>query len=96
MNARLQKGGSDRCMHMVRCDDRNRFDSVGPPGLGPRHGSEVRIGSIGPKADSRRRADCFVGRSGKRTGDKLVTIVEARGDAVDGADEGAFPAAYHS
>jgi hypothetical protein len=81
---------------MVRRDDRDRFDTVGSRGLGFRHGAKVGIGSIGPKADSLRRSDRFIGRGRKRAGDEFVTIVQARGDTVNGADEGTFPAAYHS
>ena len=96
MNTRIQEGVGDRRVHMVWSDDRNRFDAVGSRGLGLCHGPKVRIGSIGPKADSRRRSDRFIGRGRKRASDEFVTIVQARGDPVDGADEGAFPAAYHS
>ena len=80
---------------MVRRDDRNRFDAVGSRSLGLRHGAEVRVGSIGPQADRRRRTDRFVWRGRERAGDEFITIIQARGDAVDGADEGAFSAAYH-
>ena len=33
---------------------------------------------------------------GKRAGDQLEAVVHPRGDAVDGADEGALPAADHA
>jgi hypothetical protein len=96
VNARLQEGVGNSCVHMVWGHDRNRFDTVGSRGFGLRHGPKVRIGSIGPKADRSRRSDRFVGRGRKRASDEFVTIVQARGDTVDGADEGAFPAAYYS
>ena len=96
MNTRIQEDVGDSGMHMVWSDDRNRLDTVGSRGLGLRHGAKVGIGSIRPKADSRRRSDRFFGRGRKRASDEFVTIVQARGDTVDGADEGAFPAAYHS
>jgi hypothetical protein len=81
---------------MVWRDDRDRFDAVGSRGLGLRHGPKVGIGSIGPEADGRRRSDRFIGRGRKRAGDEFVTIVQARGDTVNGADESTFPAADHS
>ena len=61
VNTRIQEGVGDRGVHMVRGDDRNRFDTVGSCGLGLGHGPKVRIGSIGRKADSRGRTDRFIG-----------------------------------
>jgi hypothetical protein len=81
---------------MVWGNDRDRFDTIGSCGLGLGHGPKVGIGSIGPKTDRSRRSDRFIGRGRKRASDEFVSIVEARGDTVDGTDEGAFPAAYHS
>ena len=81
---------------VVRGDDRDRVDAVGARGFLGRHFLEARIGPL--RRDPQLGGGCFGAfRIGaERARDQLVAVVEARGDAVHGADERALAAADHA
>ena len=96
VEARLEEGDHRPGMHVVGRDDRNHFDAVGTPGLGLRHGFVVVIDAVGGETERLARAARLFGRRRQRAGDEFVLVVDARGDPVDGADEGALAAAHHA
>jgi hypothetical protein len=64
--------------------------------LRPGHLLEIAVGAIAGNADFERRVDRALALRGQRTGNDLVVVVDARGDAMDAADEGALSAADHA
>ena len=97
VDAGLEEGLRRAGVHVVGGDDRDRLDAVGPGGSPspPSPRSSCRCGR------GRGRGSCPTsspsrGLDAQRAGDELVVAVEARGDAVDVADEGARAAADHA
>jgi hypothetical protein len=96
MDAGLEERLRDRRMHMVGRDDRDRFDTVRPLGLRLGHALVVAVDAIRREAQSLAGTLGFLRCGGECPGDEDIVIVHARGEAMHGADEGAFAATHHS
>ena len=68
----------------------------GALGLGLRHALVIVVDAVGGESERLARAARLVRRRRQGAGDEFVLVVDARGDAVDRADEGALPAAHHA
>jgi len=82
-------------MQVVRRDDRDDVDAIFPRRLGPRHLAIIRVAARRIEADRRAAVLRALRIARQGAGDDFITIVEARGDAVHRADEGAVAAADH-
>src|ERR1700722_20387067 len=91
LEERIGRPGVD----VIRGDDGDRLDAVGAFGLRLRHALVIVVDPIGGETERLARAPGFLGRRRQGAGDKLVMVVDARGDAVKGADKGALAAADH-
>ena len=96
VDARLQEGDGRPGVHVVGGDDRNRLDPVRPLGLRLRHALVVVVDAVGRKSKGFARPARLLRRRRQRAGDQFVLVVDARGDAVHRADEGALAAAHHA
>ena len=96
MNAGFEEGVGRAGVDVVRRDDRDRLDPVRPPGLGLRHALVIVVDAVGGEAERLARAARLVRRRRQSAGDEFVLVVDARGDAVDRADEGALSSAHHA
>jgi len=96
MNASLEKGAGDWCMHMIGRDDRHRLDAVGPLGLGLGHRREIAVDAVLAEAQSLAGLLRLLRCRGKRTGEEIIMIVHAGSEPVHGADEGPLAATHHA
>ena len=96
VDAGIQEGAGGRVVQVVGRHDGDGVDAVFAGGFRLGHLGEVGIGAV--------RCDEEVGGAvagafriaGERAGDQFPAVVQAGGDAVDGADEGAPAAADHA
>ena len=94
VDAGVEEGVGRGGMEVVRRDDAARLYAVGARRLLARHASEVGVGAC--DAERLGGAGRPLGRRRQRAGDKCVAVVEARRDAVHGANEGSLAAAHHA
>ena len=80
---------------VVRRHDRDRLDPVGPLGLRLRHALVVVVDAIAGEAEALARAARLLGRRRQGAGDQFIMVVDARGDAMHGADERPLAAPHH-
>nr|ABM53569.1 hypothetical protein [uncultured bacterium CBNPD1 BAC clone 1664] len=93
---RLEEGPGGGEMGGVGGDDGDRVDPVRPGGLGPGHFGEVAIAAVRVEPQGQAEGPRPLRIRGKGAGDQGPAIVQPGGHAVDGADEGALPAADHA
>ena len=91
LEERIGRPGVD----VIRGDDGDRLDPVGPLGLGFRHARVIVVDPVGGQTERLARAPRLIRRRRQGAGDELVMIVDARSDAVNRADKGALAAADH-
>ena len=96
VDAGLEEGLRRTGVHVVGGDDRDGLDAVGPGGLLRRHLLVARVDAVGSEPEVLARLLRRGGVRAQRAGDEVVVAIEARGDAVDVADEGARAAADHA
>src|SRR5690348_4614503 len=96
----MNPGGKERLrgsdMDMVGGDDGDCFDAVGASRFRLRHLREAAIGALLGDTELERTGPGTGGIGGKRARDELIAVVEARGDAMNGPDEGAGTPANHA
>src|ERR1700722_7356259 len=92
LEERIRRPGMD----VIRGDDGDRLDSVGALGLGLGHALIIVVDPIGREPERLARAPRLLWHRRQGAGDKLVMVVDARGDAVDRADKGALAAPDHA
>ena len=83
-------------MEMIRRDDGDDVDAVGALGFGGSHFGEAAVGAVICDVQIARGGAAALGIGGESGGDEFEAVVDARGDAVDGADEAAGSAADHA
>ena len=85
----FEEGLGDRRVQVVRRDDGDRLDAIAARRLGLRHRRVVGVACARGEAEREPGAPRLRRAGGERAGDQLVVVVEPRGDAMHGADEGA-------
>ena len=83
-------------MKMIRRNDRDDVNAVGTLRFRGGHLGEAAVGAIGRDVQIGSGLAATLGIGRERGGDELISIVDARGYAMDGADEAAGAAAYHT
>ena len=96
VDARLQQSVGRRSVDVVGRHDRRRLDAVRARRLGLGHGLEVVVDAVRRKTQRLTGTTRFLRRRRQGAGDQFVLVVDARGDAVHRADEGALAAAHHA
>ena len=91
-----RKASAAGAVHVVGRDDGDGLDAVRARRFGLRPSRVVGIDAVRGQAERGAGAPRLLGIGRQRAGDQLVVVVEARGDAVHGADEGALAAADHA
>ena len=96
VDAGLEERRRDRRVQVVRRDDDDRLDAVGPGRLGAGHLAPVGIGALGRDAELGGRGGGVLRIGRQRPRDERDPVVEPHGEAVHRADEGIAPAAHHA
>ncbi len=96
VEAGFEEGFCGAEMEMIRRDDRDGVDAIGALRFGGGHFGEAAVGAVGGNVEIARGGASALGIRGERGGDEFPAIVDARGDAMDGADEAAGSAADHA
>ena len=97
VDAGVEEGARRGVVHVVGRDDRRpRRCRSGRAASAFAIVGEIAVGAVGAMCSSAAlaRARARIGR--QRAGHQFVAVVQPRGDAVHGADEGALPAAHHA